>query len=491
LAIYIMNNHTVRRFIEHYTQALEEGDAALFVGAGLSVPAGFVDWKELMRDIADDLGLNVDRETDLVALAQYHYNERMTRTELNRRLIQEFTRDAVITDNHRLIARLPIHTLWTTNYDRLLEQAFAEAGKRIDVKSTQANLSTTLPKRDAVLYKMHGDIEQPQEAVLTKEDYETYHVKRSLFTTALQGDLVTKTFLFLGLSLTDPNLDYVLGRIRALLGENPREHFWITRRVQPPASGEPAERAEYEYEHRKQELRVRDLRRYGITAVLVDEYSEITELLRSLVALLRRNTVFLSGSAHEYGPIGPDRVQGLAQAIGAELMRRGYRLVSGFGLGIGAAALMGAVGELYSGTKERLEDRVLLRPFPQTAPAGMELAALWSRYRRELLDQARFVIFIAGNKVTRDGEFRVADGVLEEFRIAVEQGVYPIPVGATGYAAEEISAEVRREPERFFPSNVAPRISGLLDRLADPTLTNEDWLSAIFVILDTLKAARR
>ena len=32
--------------------------------------ARFVDWKELLRDLASELKLDVDRESDLIALAQ-------------------------------------------------------------------------------------------------------------------------------------------------------------------------------------------------------------------------------------------------------------------------------------------------------------------------------------------------------------------------------------------------------------------------------------
>jgi hypothetical protein len=41
----------LEEFYKEYTQALDEGYAALFAGAGLSRPSGFVDWKELLKDI--------------------------------------------------------------------------------------------------------------------------------------------------------------------------------------------------------------------------------------------------------------------------------------------------------------------------------------------------------------------------------------------------------------------------------------------------------
>lgn len=166
--------------IRHLSAELQAGDAGLFVGAGLSRSSGYADWNQLMAEIAKELGLQVELELDLVALAQYHVNERKGRSRVNRLLIEEFTKDAKVAEHHRLIAALPVRTIWTTNYDTLLETAYKEAHKRPDVKSTVENLAQSLPDRDVVIYKMHGDISQPQTAVLTKEDYEMYEIQRGV-----------------------------------------------------------------------------------------------------------------------------------------------------------------------------------------------------------------------------------------------------------------------------------------------------------------------
>jgi integrase len=44
-----------------------------------------------------------------------------------------------------------------------------------------------------------------------------YQSTRGQYVTALSGDLVAKMFLFLGFSFTDPNLDYILSRVRISL----------------------------------------------------------------------------------------------------------------------------------------------------------------------------------------------------------------------------------------------------------------------------------
>ena len=204
------------RFIKRYAQALESSDVAIFAGAGLSRAAGYVDWRALLKEVASDLGLDVDRETDLIAVAQYHLNEKRNRGRLNQAIVDELAAAAVPTRSHSVLARLPIPTAWTTNYDQLLERAFEQAGKVVDLKLTQENLAHGRRDRDVVLYKMHGCVTQPHDAVLTKDDYEQYASKRPLFVESLKGDLISKTFLFLGFSFTDPNIDFILSRVRVL-----------------------------------------------------------------------------------------------------------------------------------------------------------------------------------------------------------------------------------------------------------------------------------
>ena len=191
----------------------------------MSADAGLLTWPELLRGVAKELNLDVDKETDLVSLAQFHYNETRVRTRLNRLIVDEYGKDVPVTTNHHLLASLPIETVWTTNYDPLIEKAFQEAGKRCDVRISKGNFSSPPRGKDVTIYKMHGDVSQAHDATLIKDDYEIYSTKNLAFTTALSGDLVTKTFLFLGFSLTDPNMDYILSRIRLLMGQDAQQHY--------------------------------------------------------------------------------------------------------------------------------------------------------------------------------------------------------------------------------------------------------------------------
>ena len=161
-----MENYDIEYFIDHYADALLDGSAALFAGAGFSKAAGFVDWKALLKNLAKTVGLDAEKESDLVALAQYNCNKYKNRSNLNDAIFKEFSRDLSPTENHRIIARLPIHTIWTTNYDHLIEDVMKENSRVVDVKSRNEQLSLSLPGRECILYKMHGDKDNPEEAVL-------------------------------------------------------------------------------------------------------------------------------------------------------------------------------------------------------------------------------------------------------------------------------------------------------------------------------------
>lgn len=451
------------RLVKELTKELREENLALFIGAGLSSPAGFVSWSELLAPIAEELKLDIDREFDLVSLAQYYINENVgNRGRLNQLLIDEFCRDAEVTDNHRILARLPIHTYWTTNYDKLIEKALSEARKIPDVKYTKKQLVYTKPKRDAVVYKMHGDVDHPAEAVLIKDDYEKYHVDRQPFMDGLRGDLISKTFLFLGFSFTDPNLDYILSRVRVAYSKDQRQHYCILRAVQKEAD---ENRADFEYRQRKQELFVQDLRRVGIKSLLVGEYSEITELLACVERQYRRNTAFISGAAHDYAPYDEENVNKFVYDLSQDIVKSGLRIVTGFGLGIGSSVITGALNHIYMAGGTLANEQLVMRPFPQPQPGQEDMSGLWTDYRHDMISHAGIALFLFGNKA-ENGNVILSSGMREEFEIAKEKGLFLLPVGSTGYMAKELWQEVHDKFDELHPGVDAP-IRKHFDKLGD------------------------
>lgn len=431
----------LEEFKREYTKAVIEGYAAIFAGAGLSRSSGYANWKELLSVIAKDIGLDIDRETDLVAVAQYYKNEKGYRRDgINQKIINEFTRNAQQNINIEVLTRLPITSYWTTNYDELIEDNLKNNKRKPDIKANQDSLANNIYDRDAVVYKMHGDVRTPSEAVITKDDYETYNQKRPLFTTALQGDLISKTFLFIGFSFEDPNLEYILSRIKLLLEENTRTHYCFLKKV---ILEDFSSEDEYKYASIKQDLKVKDLRRYGIEAVMLDTYDQVKDILVDIENNYKINNIFISGSAAEYGGRWQqaDAIE-FMHNLSRRLVVENYRVVSGFGLGVGSVIINGALEEIMSSKFKHVEEYLCLRPFPQIQSGSRPLADSWEEYRQEMINNCGISIFIFGNKKTDTG-IDIANGMIREFEIAQERKKIIIPIGSTGYAAKEIWVKVK------------------------------------------------
>lgn len=474
---------TKKQFVREFIKAIRAGNAAVFAGAGLSRPSGFVVWKELLRSLAEDIGLNIDEEYDLTAVAQYVRNKSGNRAAINTTILEAYSKDVGPNENVSILTRLPIYTYWTTNYDHLIEDGLRDVNRNADVKIEYKQLSSTKRDRDAVVYKMHGDVDHAADAVLTKDDYVQYDRNHPFFRSVLQGDLISKTFVFIGFSFEDPNLDSILGQLRLLLDENIRNHYCFMRRVDKDDWGSEEE---YGYQRARQELREQDLARYGIQTVFVDDYSEITEILQEVEAAVLANNVFISGSADFYNDGWTKaQVDELSYKLANALVKADFRVTTGFGLGVGSSVINGALDEIYSSRYKHMDEHLCLRPFPQGISDVNERKAKWKKYREEILDDNGVAVFIFGNKKGADEKKALADGCIQEYTIAKDKGLMIIPVGSTGDAAAEIYTSVKAD------YNSGSRNYAYLEKHLDALGTETNVDRIVEMVLDIVKNQRK
>ncbi len=470
--------------IKNIVSSIKEDDAAFFIGAGMSRPSGFVDWKGLLRECARELNLDLDRENDLVAVAQYYLNKRnKDRSRLNQIISEEFSKPPEKSKNHEIIARLPVSTIWTMNYDTLIEDALKANDRIVDIKKRNEDIAIHRKGRDTVLYKMHGDMERPDEVIITKDDYERYANTHKVLQQALEGDLISKTFLFLGFSFSDPNLEYMLGHLRSLLEENKREHYAIMRKVRLNTHREDREDAQrqFEYESNKQELQINDLQRYSIQTHLIDSFSEVTDILESIERAYLMENVFVSGSAIDFGDFGEHRMRDLCMELGERIIEEGYRLISGIGLNIGESVVKGALLKLYEHKVSSIEKRLTVRPFPRNFPSTDAELEFNKTYRESMIKNCGFALFIAGNSRSQPEKSK---GVLEEFYLASKLEKIPIPIGVTGFAAQYIWETLKPSIDKIYSGRVS---SALYEKLNNPELPNSEILKAVFAIMQNMR----
>jgi Sir2- and TIR-associating SLOG family/SIR2-like domain len=472
-----------KRFLKDYSEALSGGVGSVFVGAGVSMAAGYPSWVKLLAEVGDELGVKSGELHDLAALAQWSIQESGSATRVRNVIKEQVGVEHAIPPTLEIIARFPVKYIWTTNYDTLVERAFRAINRPIDTVSGAADLSLRATPGASRLFKMHGSIERLDDVVISTDDYELYRSKRGAFLPLLQAHLSSMSMLFLGISFTDPNVRHVLSLIRESFTSAPPEHFAI---VRPPQREDYSSDAEFEARLTQHKLWSRDLKRYGLVVVEIENYAEVPELLRQVERRVAAQRVWVSGSwpPESAGDIG--RIYKAAQAIGKLIGDTGRDLVSGAGLVVGSASIAGFLDALRMTGGWDLERRLIARPFPQPIPGSPPDRAQWSALRSELARIAGVVVIIGGVKI-EEGDQVVASGVIEEFEFAQAADSFVIPVGCTGGAAEVIANQLIGSPIKASGPNALRPSDEELSDLSRPDISVEEiveLLATIFKRID-------
>ncbi len=145
-------------------QACVAGDCVLYVGSGLSVPAGLPTWRPMVGKLLDWAGREQIigpvlmeslrqamefGETDLIAdhvVASVHSAKR--EGDLIGYLAEMMSAGARPSATHEMLRRINFSAVLTTNFDNLLEQAFVSSSKdRVFVPADTEMLLESLSKR--------------------------------------------------------------------------------------------------------------------------------------------------------------------------------------------------------------------------------------------------------------------------------------------------------------------------------------------------------
>ncbi len=210
---------------EFLLQEMSDGNAVLFCGAGVS-QGRYPTWDQLLAELATEAGLPAPADADPLDLPQW-YVEARGRAALERHLVRIFDAPAAPTPLQRILARFPWEVVFTTNYDRLLERALADQGREVDVVVEDTQVGRVAERSRTTLVKMHGCVSRPHSLVVTREDYDAYDLRHPATITYLQSLLSTRTFLFVGFSLRDPNFRNIYRIVQQVLGSFRRYAYAI------------------------------------------------------------------------------------------------------------------------------------------------------------------------------------------------------------------------------------------------------------------------
>jgi hypothetical protein len=130
---------------------------------------------------------------------------------------------------HDQLLRLDPIVLVTTNYDRILERLTGNGYNlhRPDSKNVDADLRAGTP----VLIKAHGTVDQKEDMVLCQTDYARLRREAGHMFDVLGALALTRTCLFLGYGLQDPDINMVMENVMGARGIAPA-HYALTSKSQ-------------------------------------------------------------------------------------------------------------------------------------------------------------------------------------------------------------------------------------------------------------------
>lgn len=438
-------------YLDQIAGQMKQGDISVFAGAGLSVASGYVDWKKLLEPISKQLRLNAN--IDLTEIAQY-YKNKYERQGLNSLVFNEFDKVPKNNENVNWLAKMPISEFWTTNYDDVIEQSVKKEGKNVQVIVKQEDFKYHKTGREVTIYKMHGDKDSPDDVVLTKEDYQNYDSTRGVFTKLLSVELIRRTFLFIGFSFNDPNMERILSIAKqSLKGKSPQTHYCFMRKIQLTDYLDEKNKLNHEnikkyiQDKNYQELGINAMAKYGILTILVNDYEEITLMLRYLYNNYITNNVFVSGGINpetlsDYGNFDMERdtnsnlgpAENFLTLLGKALIDNNFHIYTGFGAGVGNYILSGV---LLSDKNKYTNIGIINNEIHISSLVEVDNLTK-KRIREKMIGQcsSSIIVFGYGNEDS---------GTYEEYEIAEKAGKYIVPIKKTGFAAENIYEKLKKQ----------------------------------------------
>ena len=216
--------------------------SVLFLGAGVSKNAKNKngehpkDWQEYLRSLANSISdhshaSDVERcieESDLLTACELA--RRFLKPDVfKRHLFSEFSdKGFEPVEIHDDIIEIDSRFVLTTNFDKLYENRANHIQQNtVLVKNYyDADVADVFRRSQRVVLKIHGTIDSPDRTIFTRSAYARARIQYPYFYRLLDALFISHTFIFLGASLRDPDIQMLLEDHRYRF-EGSRPHFIV------------------------------------------------------------------------------------------------------------------------------------------------------------------------------------------------------------------------------------------------------------------------
>lgn len=430
---------TGKQLVAAFAEAVAVRDATIFVGAGLSQGANLPGWNELIAAARSVANVPSDADVDAPLAAEYiasSESEGFLHAEIKRAIDIPAAPTAV----HQILASLPVRDYWTTNYDLLVEDALDDRGHQYQwiVKENDYRGGAVAGTPEKRVTKMHGSLSRgkvgrrdwKEKPIITRSDFERFEELHPITWTRLRAAWLTNSFLFLGLSFDDPNLNLLLRLSRSLpTGVDAPPHYVVFKKKTTPSTQE-----------RLQELRVTDLEKSGVNVHMIDSHDDLLPLMEKLEVRCRPAMLFVSGSFSTRSGEEDDAnaltvSRQIATSLAGSATADGLSIAS-FGGPTGvvvskqfrdALAAEDYVPEKIRFYFRKAEGKDESIPIEHRVGVAVFTQRTLDDMRAFVFAQTRVMVVVKGGATTR-----------AEADAARKMGVQIVPVGATGGAASDL-----------------------------------------------------
>jgi hypothetical protein len=137
---------------------------------------------------------------------------------------------------HEVVHELDPKIALTTNYDEIYEK-YCKAGAAARAynvcKHYETHLVNDLRSSIRLIVKVHGCLSDPSQVVLSRSDYFRSRRQHASFYRVLDAIFLTNTVLFVGYSLSDPDIQLVLENANIAFDSSRRHYAFIANDTNP------------------------------------------------------------------------------------------------------------------------------------------------------------------------------------------------------------------------------------------------------------------
>ena len=209
---------------------LSRGQVIPFVGAGVSMSLGLPSYAALIRELGGHVefdGAIFEQLGDYLTLAEFYSLQKNGLSELQSLLKEKWKKsqkEVIASPVHKAIVELGCKLVYTTNFDDFLEKA--HRAQKVGYRALRSvNDFANLADNKVHIVKLHGDLRSTRTMVFTESSYFDRLNFESPLDIKLRADMLGKSLLFIGYSLSDINVRLLLYRLQKLWETGPRPEF--------------------------------------------------------------------------------------------------------------------------------------------------------------------------------------------------------------------------------------------------------------------------